>query len=158
MADPRISKSSKTYQILREIATTPATEVEKIINLSLQIKEVEKEEGYDKLHMGKVVFANFPYVSTYGEFHYSPLSIEEAKQLISDAYGIESAVGHQATAEIISELLDVNCPVNRIQYEQPIQDVMIVFKLNKRMPEGEILDRQTLEEVGFTLGKLVRCA
>lgn len=109
----------------------------------------------------KVVFANFPFVSSDGTFEYKTVSLQEAKEVIYTSYKWDSAIGHQATADVVSELfsnelLGQKCPVNRINYCQEINDVVIVVKLNQRQQEGAILDRETLEKIGYTIGILRR--
>ena len=52
---------------------------------------------------------------------------------------IISAIGHESTAQIMSELLGVKVPVNRIKYEQLPGETAIIFQLNSRPPEGKIL-------------------
>jgi hypothetical protein len=70
----------------------------------------------------------------------------------------QSAIGHQATAEILTELLGVAVPVNRINYVQGVGDVAIVFKLRGRAPEGVILSRSEVEQMGYDFGLLTRVA
>ena len=70
----------------------------------------------------------------------------------------KSAIGHESTAEILTELLGVNVPVNRQNYVQGINDKAIVFKLKTRAPEGVILNREQIEEIGYEFGLLTRTA
>lgn len=71
-------------------------------------------------------------------------------------WGFQSAIGHQATAEILSELLSVPVGVNRIEYSQQVGERAIVFKLRGRVPEGCILTRNQIEEIGYDFGLLER--
>jgi hypothetical protein len=102
----------------------------------------------------RVVFANFPYVSAPGQYEYTEISENEAWMIAKNNCQHESAVGHQATADLISELLEVECKVNRINFVQKLDDLMLVFKLNKRQPEGAILNRETVQKVGYSWGIL----
>lgn len=64
--------------------------------------------------------------------------------------GYTSAVGHDATAQIMTELLGQPVAANRITVEPVPGDVFYCFKLDRRPPEGAILDRAQLEELGFS--------
>lgn len=66
----------------------------------------------------------------------------------------DSAVGHQATAEILTELLGVPVDVNRQQFAQQMGDCAIVFKVHGRIPEGSILSRAELDAMGYDFGML----
>lgn len=101
-----------------------------------------------------VTLLNTSILTEYGIFGYSPLTLDDAKSLVSR--GFQSAIGHQSTAEILSELLEVQVPVNRIEYRQQVGDKALVFKLNGRPPEGAILSKQDLEKIGFSFGLLQR--
>lgn len=69
---------------------------------------------------------------------------------------IQSAIGHQSTADLLSALLEFNVPVNRMEFKQTVDDVGIVFKLRQRAPEGTILSREELEVIGYEFGLLIR--
>lgn len=93
--------------------------------------------------------------TTNGLYRIEDIDIEQAKRYIRQNNFI-SAIGHEATAEIMSDLLGVNIPMNRIQFHQKIGQVVIVFKLNQRPMEGEILNREQVERIGFSLKKMER--
>ncbi|XGU48360.1 STIV orfB116 family protein [Fusobacterium necrophorum subsp. funduliforme] len=60
-----------------------------------------------------------------------------------------SAIGHESTALIMTELLDAQVQVNRIQFAQENNQKAIVFKLNGRAPEGVILSKEEIEAIGY---------
>ena len=94
-----------------------------------------------------------------GTFQLEDISLEESKEILEylgKGGAFTSAVGHQATAEILSTLLEVEVPVNRIQYEQGLEDVALVFKLLGRAPEGVILTREEVEAIGYKFQLLTR--
>ena len=66
-----------------------------------------------------------------------------------DQRGLVSYVGHESTAAILSELLGTTVDVSRAEYAQKVGESAICFKLNKRGPEGRILDRKEIEEIGY---------
>lgn len=109
---------------------------------------------------------NTSIITAFGSFDYNPISLDDAKLLVFNAVeptigpdeGILSAVGHQSTAEILTELLEVEIPVNRIQFAQQVGQSAIVFKLKGRAPEGKILSREEIEEIGYEFGLLTRTA
>ena len=102
---------------------------------------------------------NTSILTEYGDFSYSGITLETAKQLVWNAEqerGLQSAIGHESTAQIMSELLKTTVPVNRIQYKQAVGDTALVFKLNGRPPEGKILSRDEIETIGYEWGRITR--
>jgi hypothetical protein len=78
------------------------------------------------------------------------ITVEEAKQLIASQPFV-SAVGHEGTAQLLSRLLGVTIPYNRIQiYMQP-GDKAIHFFLRTRLPEGRVLSEDELQKLDFWL-------
>jgi len=88
--------------------------------------------------------------TTNGLYRINDIDIDTAKKYIKQN-GFISAIGHKATAEIMSELLGINIPMNRIQFHQEIGQIAVVFKLNERPPEGDILNQLELERIGYSL-------
>jgi len=79
------------------------------------------------------------------------ISIEEAKQILEKEYFV-SAVGHKATAELLTSVLGVEIPYNRIQITLQPGDKVLAFLLKKRLEEGQVI--KTVEElnaIGYTL-------
>ncbi|HMX29277.1 MAG TPA: DUF1874 domain-containing protein [Blastocatellia bacterium] len=99
-------------------------------------------------------------LTAFGDYRYAKLSLEQAKQLIaefqSEQKPIQSAIGHQPTAEFLSSLLDYPIQKNRIEFKQSKNDIGIVFKPNGRAPEGAVLSCQELEALGYEFGLLIR--
>lgn len=107
----------------------------------------------------KITILNTSILTNFGEYSYTPLEVENVRQLVQHPEtNVLSAVGHKATAEILTELLDISVPENRIQYSQEVGDTALVFKLNSRIPEGVILSKPQIEEIGYTFGLLTRTA
>ncbi|QNO15293.1 YddF family protein [Alkalicella caledoniensis] len=88
--------------------------------------------------------------TTNGLYSVKDIDIDTAKKLI-DKNGFISAIGHEATAEIMSQLMEQNIPMNRIQFHQQVGQIAIVFKLKERPKEGHILTKEELERVGYSL-------
>jgi len=109
--------------------------------------------------MRKVTFMNVPFITSVGTFKCTEITVEMAKKLCSRADQIDSAVGHSGAAEAIENLLQVDCPVNRIEYSQQVGEDAIVLKLLARMPEGcGNITFETMKEIGFKLFRLQRLA
>jgi hypothetical protein len=107
-----------------------------------------------------LVLLNTSILTIFGTYAYKLLTIEEARALVSefrqDGKVIQSAIGHQATAELLSGLLDYPVAVNRMEFKQEVEAAALVFKLKGRPPEGKILSREELEEMGYEFGLLTR--
>ena len=80
------------------------------------------------------------------------ISVEEAKEFLSKHEFI-SAIGHQGTAQLLSELLSIPIPVNRITVQLEQGDIFIAFMLKQRLPEGAVLSKEQLEKLDYWLVK-----
>jgi len=79
------------------------------------------------------------------------ISIQEAKDFLEMEY-FTSVVGHKATAELLTKILGVEIPYNRIQIELQPGDRVIAFLLKKRLEEGKVIQTtEELEQIGYTL-------
>lgn len=103
----------------------------------------------------KVGIFNGTIATTNGLYRISDISIDEAKELICKN-GFISAIGHKSTAEAISDSFNINIPMNRIDFKQQVGQKAIVFKLNKRPPEGSILSRDEIERIGYSFRLMER--
>lgn len=103
----------------------------------------------------KTVLLNTSILTDYGIFGYVPLSLEDAIDIASRE-NVESAIGHEATAQILAEVLGIPVAVNRTNTKQAPGDQAIVFKLRGRPLEGKILTREQVDEIGYDFGLLTR--
>ena len=69
-----------------------------------------------------------------------PISLEEVKSLLQGGY--TSAVGHPSTAEVLTTLLGVEVPPNRVSIALSPGDRVVVFQLAVRLAEGQVLSRE----------------
>lgn len=103
---------------------------------------------------------NSSVLTAYGLYRYEPLTIEAARRLVarsqSDGVRLRSAIGHAATARLMTRLLGVEVPVSRVAIAQQVGEQAIVFRLNERPPEGVVLSEAELEAIGYELGLLTR--
>ncbi|MDR5659046.1 YddF family protein [Serpentinicella sp. ANB-PHB4] len=97
-----------------------------------------------------VAIFNGTIATTNGTYSIQDIEVEEARNYINNN-GFISAIGHEATAKIMSALLGVKIPMNRIQFQQEVGQIAIVFKLNQRPDEGVILTEEQLKQIGFRL-------
>lgn len=106
----------------------------------------------------KLALLNTSIITADGEYSLRTISLKEAQEKVQAATEIISAIGHQSTAEIMTELLETQVPVNRILFKQEVGQEALVFKMNGRPQEGKILTREEIEEMGFTFQLMVRKA
>jgi hypothetical protein len=92
-----------------------------------------------------------------GTYTLETITLDQAKELIEGKETI-SAVGHGPTARLMTDMLGIDVPENRIEFEQQPGQTALVFKLNRRLPEGKILSREEIESIGYVFKILVRNA
>jgi hypothetical protein len=99
----------------------------------------------------KLILLNTSILTSFGSYTYEPLTLEGARTLLrefrQEGKTIQSAIGHQATAELLSGLLNYTVMVNRMEFKQTVETVALIFKLKGRPPAGKILSREELEEI-----------
>lgn len=106
-------------------------------------------------HHLPIALFNGPIVTTNGLYRIHDIDVDTAKRLIQK-HGFISAIGHEATAQIMSDLFDMNIPMNRIQFHQDVHQLAIAFKLKERPEEGVILSIDELESIGYGLKLMER--
>ena len=83
------------------------------------------------------------------------LLLENAKALLA-ATPFTSAIGHQATADLLSTLLEQPIACQRIQIAMQPGDSALVFELLERPAAGQQLTLAQLNTLPFQLGLLHR--
>lgn len=107
--------------------------------------------------MKKLALLNTSILTTAGTYTLSDITLDEARQIVADNDGnLDSAIGHQSTAEIMTTLLNVDVPVNRQMFSQEVGQQALVFKLNGRPQEGKILTSEEIEKIGYKFQLLTR--
>ena len=114
--------------------------------------------------MAQLAILNTSILTNYGAYEYKALSLSDAQHIVYNAIepqigpddGILSAVGHESTAAILTDLLETPIAMNRIQFAQELGQSALVLKLKGRAPEGVILDRAEIEKIGYEFGLLTR--
>jgi len=102
--------------------------------------------------MPKAYLMNSPLLTNYGEFIYEKVTPEQAHREL--LLGFVSAIGHEATAQLLTKLLKLKVEPNRIQVSMVADDIAIIFKVKTRLPEGRVLTEEELNKVEYELGKL----
>jgi len=78
------------------------------------------------------------------------LSLDQVQRFIEKYREIGtfiSAIGHESTAKVLSELLETEIPVNRIAVNLEVGDRVIVFQLLERLPPGKELTTNELKKL-----------
>ena len=81
------------------------------------------------------------------------ISLDEARKWINKGNFV-SAVGHESTARLLSELLGVEIKQNRIFVNMQKGDEALAVQLLERIQEGKILSKDELERL-LEEGKIV---
>lgn len=97
-----------------------------------------------------IALFNGTVVTTNGTYKIDDIDLNIAIKLLKE-HGYISAIGHSATAELMSEILGVEVPKNRIHFVQEVDQLAIVFKLKVRPAEGVILTKEELLDIGYDL-------
>lgn len=99
---------------------------------------------------------NAPLITADGLFRSRTLPVDEARALVR-VQGFVSAIGHAQTASIVSDLLGIDCPMNRCEFRQCPGQQALVFRLARRLEEGQILrERGDIERVGYSFMLITR--
>jgi hypothetical protein len=105
---------------------------------------------------------NTSILTAYGLHRYDKVTLQDAVKLINRYRQVRpyepilSAVGHQATADVLTELLGTPISYNRIYFVQRPRQEALVFKLRGRIEEGQKLTRTEIDEIGYDLGVIIR--
>ena len=74
------------------------------------------------------------------------VSPEYVKELLS-INKFTSAIGHESTAQLLTQLLGVEIKAKRIAIKLNERDTVIVFQLMTRLPEGKVLSTEELQQL-----------
>lgn len=68
-----------------------------------------------------------------------------------DGLELDSAIGHEATAQAMGALIGRPVAVNRQFAQQAPGQRALALKIRGRLPEGQILDREAMDQIGYDL-------
>lgn len=109
--------------------------------------------------MKKLALLNTSILTNDGEYSLRTITLEEAQALVqAQSDNLDSAIGHESTAQIMTTLLGADVAVNRQMFAQEVGQTALVFKLNGRPPEGKILTAEEIEKIGYKWQVLERRA
>lgn len=103
----------------------------------------------------KLVILNNAVVTQDGEYTLRTITPAAARQLVRENE-IFSLVGHYSTAYVCSQVLGIEVKRRRKTFKQKVGQKALIFKVNCRIKEGEILTAERIEEIGFTFKLLER--
>ncbi|MCY0850055.1 STIV orfB116 family protein [Sulfuracidifex metallicus] len=90
-------------------------------------------------------------------FEVTKVDPNKASDIIKENNNVISAVGHDSTAKLMSNLLGYDVKTNRTEVFFEEGDQAIAFTLKKRLKEGEVLTTvEELERIGYQLFWVVR--
>ena len=79
------------------------------------------------------------------------ISVEEAKKILQweldHKRNFVSCVGHEPTARVMSSLLGISIPCNRVAIKLETWDTLLVFQILTRLPEGAVLDEEAVKAI-----------
>lgn len=101
-----------------------------------------------------IYLLNSPVLTAYGDWHFSgPLSLQTARKRLNGQQVI-SAIGHAASAALLTKLLARPVEVSRVAVTLRPGDSALVLRLINRLPEGMVLDVHQIEATPYELGWL----
>lgn len=103
--------------------------------------------------MPSLYVLNTPILTEYGQYHFKKISFTEMMLTLSSGEFI-SAIGHEATAKLMSELTGMEIPTNRISIKMQPGDQAVVFRVLTRLPEGKVLTQEEIENLPYEFSLL----
>jgi hypothetical protein len=104
---------------------------------------------------GKVILLNAivaPPKKNYPWFMmYDVIEPEEAVCILKNAKTVESYIGHEATAQVLSTLAGRQIPANRAMYTPKYDDFALVVRLKKRLEKPEDVKNVSLSDFEFAV-------
>jgi hypothetical protein len=97
---------------------------------------------------------NAPVITSFGVYRFTRMEPDTAKKLLLE--GFISAIGHESTARLMSEIIGIEIPFNRITIRMEAGDKAIALWLLDRPGEAEVYSREVLATVPCELGLLER--
>jgi len=105
----------------------------------------------------KLALLNTSIITTNGIYKLEDVTLEDAKELINkNVDNLDSAIGHESTAIVMSTVLKHVIPIHRQIFQQQVNQRALVFKLDGRLPEGKLLTPEELQEHGYKFQLLTR--
>lgn len=129
-----------------------------LLSLDAQSETIFIEsQKHQSVHNNTLYFLNSPICTDYGHYDYEKIDATTAKGII-EKYPIEkviSAIGHEGTAQYLSELFGQTIENQRVEVQMKEGDQAIVIKI-PRQKIGTNLDVTTLRTLNPNLGIMTR--
>jgi Domain of unknown function (DUF1874) len=93
-------------------------------------------------------------LKNYRTIEYKKIEKKEAINLLKNNTAFVSTIGYEATALVLSQLLETPIAHNRIEAKMKPNDQALVFKPANRLEEGKVLTKKELEDLDCELGLL----
>lgn len=87
---------------------------------------------------------NSPVLTQFGTFRFGSCDAATRARFIAE--GFVSAIGHESSARLLSDLLGVPVPLCRREVRMQPGDVALVLRLLQRLPEGRVLTHDDLRQ------------
>ncbi len=97
---------------------------------------------------------NSAVLTAFGTYKFSEVSVEAVRELLQSPF--TSAIGHEPTAAVLTEILELPIAHHRIQISMQPGDLGVVFRLKDRLPENTVLTKEAAQRLPYELGLLVR--
>ena len=148
---------SNYEQDYSEFETVTSIDIQGEVLINNEWEELETVEDLEAFYQYKTPIAilNTTIATTDGTYEIETITLAEAKTLLSGSK-IDSAIGHQSTASVMTTLLDVDIIMNRQQFSQQIGQQALVFKLKGRPEEGKILSSKEIKDMGYEFKIITR--
>jgi hypothetical protein len=115
-----------------------------------------------KLFLLNTTILSTPESAKKGTVSFERLTNDQAREFHRSFQGADlevvSAIGHSSSVEIFNTLLGADIKENRAQIFLEAGDFALCMKLKSRPPEGAILSKEQLEEIGYEWILLKRIA
>jgi len=118
------------------------------------INEIKRLRDITKYDEARLVLLNALVPPSSPSFMFvQKISPEAAKKIVNavDKERLRSYIGHEATAKLVSELLQIKVTANREMYKPEWYDVAIVIRLKKRLAKPEDVKNVTIDDIEFLL-------
>jgi hypothetical protein len=80
-----------------------------------------------------------------------PITVNDAKEIVRKSKKVESYIGHEATAKLLTQLFELEIPMNRAVYTPKNGDLAIVARLRKRLEKPEDVKNVTENDIELLL-------
>lgn len=103
----------------------------------------------------KIGILNTTIITGEGTFKNRKISVEEARKIV-EGRELDSAVGHQGSAEALTVLLGRKIEMKRQDFKQEVGQDCICLKMKGRLQEGVILTLEEMDKIGYDLYLLTK--